>query len=168
MQRVCFRRAKRVRVLNRVMFSIVATCLRVGGNAVRRSLTSVGAGECKGQVRPFNRLAFFQFRSLLKLVFEMIAASSLVVLDMVFYEALDVIRRHAKIDYYQTGHHDLSITVKGTGMIANLLRSVVDKFNFKKNITVNLSNESQSALSTSAPNRLLTPAHVPTPVISNT
>lgn len=85
----------------------------------------------------------FQLTSMIKLVFEVIAASSLVLLDMVFYEALDVIRRHAKIDYFQTGHHDLQIRVKGTGMIANLLRSVVDRFNFKKNITVNLSNESE-------------------------
>ncbi|XP_025193978.1 E3 ubiquitin-protein ligase DCST1 [Melanaphis sacchari] len=81
------------------------------------------------------------FKSLVKLVFEIIAASSLVLLDIVFYEALDVIKRHAKIDYFQTGHHNLYIKVKGTGMIANLLRSVVDRFNFKKNITVNLSNE---------------------------
>ncbi|XP_050433187.1 protein sneaky [Adelges cooleyi] len=83
----------------------------------------------------------YLFNSLVKLGFEIMAASSFVLLDVVFYEALDVIRRHAKIDYFQTGHHDMSIKVKGTGMIANLLRSVVDRFNFKKNVTVNLSNE---------------------------
>eukprot|EP00102_Acyrthosiphon_pisum_P015026 XP_008185393.2 PREDICTED: DC-STAMP domain-containing protein 1 [Acyrthosiphon pisum] len=88
-----------------------------------------------------NRECDHLFKSLVKLVFEIIAASSLVLLDIVFYEALDVIRRHAKIDYFQTGHHNLHIKVKGTGMIANLLRSVVDRFNFRKNITVNLSNE---------------------------
>ncbi|VVC28228.1 Dendritic cell-specific transmembrane protein-like [Cinara cedri] len=81
------------------------------------------------------------WKSVIKLVFEIIAATSLVLLDMIFYEALDVIRRHAKIDYFQTGHHDLQIKVKGTGMIANLLRSVLDRFNFQKNVTVNLSNE---------------------------
>jgi len=78
-------------------------------------------------------------------VFEIIAASSLVLLDIVFYEALDVIRKHAKVDYFQTGHHDLDIKVTGTGMIANLFRSVVDGFSFKRNITVNLSNESKRA-----------------------
>jgi hypothetical protein len=77
------------------------------------------------------------------MTFEIFAVSSLVLLDIVFYEALDVIRRHAKIDYFQTGHHNMSINVKGTGMIANLFRSVVSKFNFRKNITVNLSNESK-------------------------
>lgn len=82
-------------------------------------------------------------KSLLKLIAEVVAATSLVLLDTVFYEALDVIRRHAKVDYFQTGHHDLDIKVKGTGMIANMLRSVVDRFNFRKNITVNLSNESE-------------------------
>lgn len=80
---------------------------------------------------------------MIKLLFEIMAASSLVLFDLVFYEALDVIRKHAKIDYFQTGHHDLSIRVKGTGMIANLLRSVVERFNFKKNVTINLSNESE-------------------------
>ncbi|XP_050520484.1 protein sneaky [Daktulosphaira vitifoliae] len=81
------------------------------------------------------------FTSLIKLFFEIMAASSFVVLDATLYEALDVIRRHARIDYFQTGHHDMSIKVKGTGMIANLLRAVVDRFNFKKNVTINLSNE---------------------------
>lgn len=83
----------------------------------------------------------FKVKSLLKLTAEIVAASSLVMLDIVFYEALDVIRRHAKVNYVQTGHHNLDIKVKGTGMIANMLRSVVDRFNFRKNVVVNLSNE---------------------------
>lgn len=85
----------------------------------------------------------FQLKSLLKLIAEVVAASTFVLLDMAFYEVLDVISKHAKVDYFQTGHHNLDINVKGTGMIANMLRSVVDRFNFRKNITVNLSNESE-------------------------
>lgn len=69
-----------------------------------------------------------------KLFFEMITATMFILLDRLFYEALDLVRRHARIDYYQTGHHDLVIQVKGTGMIASLLRSVVRGFNIKKRI----------------------------------
>lgn len=69
-----------------------------------------------------------------KLLFEMITATMFILLDRLFYEALDLVRRHARIDYVQTGHHDLIIQVKGTGMIASLLRSVVRGFNIKKRI----------------------------------
>lgn len=70
--------------------------------------------------------------STVKLLFEMITATMFILLDRLFYEALDLVRRHARIDYVQTGHHDLSIQVKGTGMVASLLRSVVKGFNIKK------------------------------------
>lgn len=70
----------------------------------------------------------------IKLLFEMITATMFVLLDRLFYEALDLVKRHARIDYVQTGHHDLVIQVKGTGMIASLLRSVVKGFNIKKRI----------------------------------
>lgn len=47
------------------------------------------------------------------LLLEVIAASVLILLDWLFYEAMDLIRRHARIDYLQTGHHDLMLEVKG-------------------------------------------------------
>lgn len=47
------------------------------------------------------------------LLLEMVTATILVLLDKLFYEALDLIRRHARIDYVQTGKHDLMIDVKG-------------------------------------------------------
>lgn len=72
--------------------------------------------------------------STVKLLFEMITATMFILLDRLFYEALDLVRRHARIDYVQTGHHDLLIQVKGTGMIASLLRSVVKGFNIKKRV----------------------------------
>lgn len=81
------------------------------------------------------------FGQTLKLLLEMITATTFVLLDRLFYEALDLVRRHARIDYLQTGHHDLTIQVKGTGMIASLLRSVVRGFNFKKRVKISTSNE---------------------------
>lgn len=75
-----------------------------------------------------------------KLLLEMLTATTFVLLDRLFYEALDLVRRHARIDYVQTGHHDLLLQVKGTGMIATLLRSVVKGFNVKKRIKIQRSN----------------------------
>lgn len=44
---------------------------------------------------------------------EMLTASTFMLLDSLFYEALDLIRRHAKIDYLTTGKHDLLLQIKG-------------------------------------------------------
>ncbi|CAH1115014.1 unnamed protein product [Psylliodes chrysocephalus] len=74
------------------------------------------------------------------MAFEMLIITILVLLDRIFYEALDIIRRHAKINYLQVGHHDLLLDVKGTGMIASLLRSLVKGFNVKKRIRIERSN----------------------------
>ncbi|KAK9887184.1 hypothetical protein WA026_020637 [Henosepilachna vigintioctopunctata] len=70
----------------------------------------------------------------LKLLIEVLFISTFVLIDRLFYEALDLVRRHAKIEYTQVGHHDLYLEIKGTGMIASLLRSVVKGFNIKKRI----------------------------------
>lgn len=77
----------------------------------------------------------------LKLLLEMITATTFVLLDRLLYEALDLVRRHARIEYVQSGHHDMTLQVKGTGMIASLLRSVVKGFNIKKRIKMIRSNE---------------------------
>ncbi|XP_060528323.1 protein sneaky [Cylas formicarius] len=77
----------------------------------------------------------------LVLVLEMITATTFVLLDRLFYEALDIVRRHARIDYLTVGKHDLLLEVKGTGMIASVLRSLVRGFNIKKRIRVQRSNE---------------------------
>ncbi|KAK5645220.1 hypothetical protein RI129_006520 [Pyrocoelia pectoralis] len=81
------------------------------------------------------------FSQTLKLLLEMITATTFILLDRLFYEALDLVRRHAKIDYMQTGHHDLMLEVKGTGLIAAMLRSVLKGFNVKKRIKIVRSNE---------------------------
>ncbi|CAG9862437.1 unnamed protein product [Phyllotreta striolata] len=74
------------------------------------------------------------------ILFEILIVTILVLLDRIFFEALDIIRRHARIDYLQIGHHDLLLQVKGTGMIASLLRSLVKGFNIKKRIRIQKSN----------------------------
>ncbi|XP_017773927.1 PREDICTED: DC-STAMP domain-containing protein 1 [Nicrophorus vespilloides] len=76
----------------------------------------------------------------LKMFLEMVTATTIILLDRLFYEALDLVRRHAKLDFYQAGSHDMLLQVKGTGMIARLLRSVVRGFNIKKRIKTIRSN----------------------------
>lgn len=53
------------------------------------------------------------FSETIILILEILLASILVLFDRLFYEILDMIRRHARIDYLQTGRHDLTIDVKG-------------------------------------------------------
>ncbi|KAF7271176.1 hypothetical protein GWI33_015914 [Rhynchophorus ferrugineus] len=75
------------------------------------------------------------------LLLEMMTATTFILLDRLFYEALDLVRRHAKIEYLTTGQHDLLLDIKGTGMIASILRSLVKGFNVKKRIRMVRSNE---------------------------
>lgn len=77
---------------------------------------------------------------LTKLFLEIVPATFFIFVDRLFYETLDLIRRHAHIEYTQVGHHDLQFKVKGTGMIASLVRSVIKGFNVKKRIKVEHSN----------------------------
>lgn len=53
------------------------------------------------------------FSETLVLLLEILLASILILFDRLFYEILDMIRRHARIDYLQTGRHDLTIDIKG-------------------------------------------------------
>ncbi|XP_028137332.2 protein sneaky [Diabrotica virgifera virgifera] len=102
--------------------------------------------EKKKLVDPWSTVPLKSERARIKseavvMLLEILTITILVLLDRLFYEALDIIRRHARIDYLQTGHHDLTIDVKGTGMIASLLRSLVRGFNVKKRIRIERTNE---------------------------
>lgn len=45
-----------------------------------------------------------------------------------------------------TGSHDLMLKVKGTGMIAKLVRSIIKGFNIKKRVKTHTSNEGKFKL----------------------
>ncbi|XP_012260976.2 protein sneaky-like [Athalia rosae] len=77
-----------------------------------------------------------------KLILEMVTATTFVLLDRLFFETLDVVRRHAHIEYTQSGRHDMSLEVRGTGIIASLVRSVIGGFNGKRRIKTVTSNQS--------------------------
>ncbi|XP_026740924.1 protein sneaky-like isoform X2 [Trichoplusia ni] len=61
----------------------------------------------------------------LKVMLEVVTATTFVMLDRLFYEALDVVRQHAQLDTAHRGTHDLSVEVKGTGLLASLLRKLL-------------------------------------------
>ncbi|XP_046493019.1 protein sneaky [Neodiprion pinetum] len=81
------------------------------------------------------------FVQTVKLILEMVTATTFVLLDRLFYETLDVVRRHALIEYTQSGRHDMSLEVRGTGIIATLVRNVIGGFNGKRRIKTVTSNE---------------------------
>ncbi|XP_030768206.1 protein sneaky [Sitophilus oryzae] len=102
--------------------------------------------ECNKLVDPASSKPIKSEREQIKketffLCLEMITATTFILLDRLFFEALDIVRRHAKIEYLTTGKHDLVLEVKGTGMIASILRSLVKGFNVKKRIRMVRNNE---------------------------
>ncbi|XP_037295177.1 protein sneaky isoform X2 [Manduca sexta] len=69
------------------------------------------------------------YTQILKLMLEMITATTFVMLDRLFYEALDVVHRHAEMDATLPGMRDLNIEVEGTGILAGLIRKLLNNFN---------------------------------------
>ncbi|XP_011153575.1 E3 ubiquitin-protein ligase DCST1 [Harpegnathos saltator] len=75
-----------------------------------------------------------------KLTLEVISVTTFLLMDRLFYETLDLIRRHSYMEYTQAGHHDVNLEIRGTGMIASLIRSLVRGFNVKKRVKTVVSN----------------------------
>uniref|UniRef100_A0A2A4JYT5 Uncharacterized protein n=1 Tax=Heliothis virescens TaxID=7102 RepID=A0A2A4JYT5_HELVI len=79
---------------------------------------------------------------ILKVMLEVVTATTFVMLDRLFYEALDVVRQHAQIDLVQHGTQDLKIEVQGTGILASLLRKLISNLSstpgYKRAITHNV------------------------------
>ena len=48
---------------------------------------------------------------ILKVMLEVVTATTFVMLDRLFYEALDVVRQHAQVEVVQQGTQDLNIEV---------------------------------------------------------
>lgn len=51
------------------------------------------------------------------------------------------IQRHGRIDYQQVGQHSLSVRVRGSGMIAQLVRKIISEFNVHQAVNVRHSNQ---------------------------
>ncbi|CAH0590450.1 unnamed protein product [Chrysodeixis includens] len=61
----------------------------------------------------------------LKVMLEVVTATTFVMLDRLFYEALDVVRQHAQLDTGYMGTKDLDVEVTGSGLLASLLRKLL-------------------------------------------
>ncbi|XP_075981624.1 ubiquitin protein ligase sneaky [Anticarsia gemmatalis] len=68
---------------------------------------------------------------MLKVMLEVVTATTFVMLDRLFYEALDVVRQHAQADSVRAAG-DLNIEVEGTGMLATLFRKLLSNISSYK------------------------------------
>ena len=67
---------------------------------------------------------------------QIITTTLFILLNFMYYESLDLIKRHSLINYVQTGFHDFNITVNGTGFVADIMRSAVEGLNIKADVNV--------------------------------
>lgn len=77
----------------------------------------------------------------LKLILEVVASGFFIILDRLFYELLDIVSRHSRIDFEQSGVHYLNVKVNGTGFIANLIRASIDGLNIDEHVETVMSNQ---------------------------
>ena len=68
----------------------------------------------------------------LKFCAELIIILTILFIDYLVYDTLALIRKHAVIKYTQIGKHDMHVKIEGSGLIANLLRSLLKGFKFRK------------------------------------
>ncbi|KAL0870021.1 hypothetical protein ABMA27_006197 [Loxostege sticticalis] len=66
---------------------------------------------------------------ILKVTLEVVTATTFVMLDRLFYEALDVVRQHAAAGLPGDATRDLEIQVEGTGTLASMVRKVLASMN---------------------------------------
>ncbi|XP_062550681.1 protein sneaky [Armigeres subalbatus] len=78
---------------------------------------------------------------LLTLVLQSTSASVFVLLDALFFETLDIVSRNSRVEFKQEGHHDINVTVTGTGVIAMMVRRSVEGFKSQFRVDVLTSNE---------------------------
>ncbi|KAL6265156.1 hypothetical protein P5V15_005242 [Pogonomyrmex californicus] len=90
-----------------------------------------------------------------KLILEIISVTTFILLDRLFFEALDLVRRHAYMEYTQVGHHDMTLEVRGIGVIASLIRSVIRGFNVKRRVKSVVTNSACLPRASKVPNYMI-------------
>ncbi|KAG7203236.1 hypothetical protein KM043_010337 [Ampulex compressa] len=91
-------------------------------------------------LKPGKAERFHLVGQTIKLILEVITATTFLLLDRLFFETLDLIRRHAYMEYTQAGHHDMTLEIRGTGIIASLIRNVIRGFNVKRHVKTVVTN----------------------------
>ncbi|XP_047536538.1 protein sneaky [Vanessa atalanta] len=69
---------------------------------------------------------------ILKVMLEAVTATTFVMLDRLFYEALDVVRQHALEESATLNMQDIAIQVEGKGPLSCMLRKILKEFNINK------------------------------------
>ncbi|XP_045777917.1 protein sneaky isoform X1 [Maniola jurtina] len=77
---------------------------------------------------------------ILKVMLEAVTATTFVMLDRLFYEALDVVRMHAKESQPSSGVQDLEIKVESKGLLSSMVRRVLEEMSSNKQYKM-VSNE---------------------------
>lgn len=78
---------------------------------------------------------------LMTLLLQGISAAIFILLDALFFETLDIVSRHSKVEFKQEGHHDVNVTVTGTGVIAMMVRRSVEGFKTQVKLDLLTTNE---------------------------
>ncbi|XP_046970372.1 protein sneaky [Vanessa cardui] len=69
---------------------------------------------------------------ILKVMLEAVTATTFVMLDRLFYEALEVVRQHALEESATLNVQDIAIQVEGKGPLSSMLRKLLREFNINK------------------------------------
>ncbi|KAM3960286.1 ubiquitin protein ligase sneaky [Aphomia sociella] len=88
----------------------------------------------------------FLVTHILKVMLEVITATTFVMLDRLFYEALDVMRQHAEMETNQQGTRDLEIKLEGTGILASMIQKILDEMDMNERNPVQLTINSAHCL----------------------
>ena len=77
----------------------------------------------------------------LRLLLQIVSSTFFVLLDKTLSGLMDIIARHSRVNYLQEGAHNFNVKIDGTGLIANLIRALVDGFDTDEHIKVTMNNE---------------------------
>lgn len=114
-----------------------------GGRAVVLPLRSSDIGKYVDPNSSRRIAREFEKYSLLtlKLFLQVILATFFILMDRAVFEILSIIAQHSLVTFVQEGTHNLNITIKGTGFVANIIRKATEDLNVDEHIKVFLTNE---------------------------
>ncbi|XP_053614954.1 protein sneaky-like [Plodia interpunctella] len=77
----------------------------------------------------------------LKVLLEVVTATTFIMLDRLFYEALEVVRQHAEVDIASQELHNMDITVDGPGILAGMVRKLMEGSSEKSTLREHFTNQ---------------------------
>ncbi|XP_013099988.2 protein sneaky [Stomoxys calcitrans] len=78
---------------------------------------------------------------LLQFALEIVAGLFFLFLDYVIVTVLVVIRKNSEMSFVQEGEHNINFSIKGSGLIARLLRTTMHNFNMHETVSTFMTNE---------------------------